>query len=637
MIKHASYLILILLIFAAATVAVGQTTEFTFQGRLLDNTLPPTASYDFEFRLFDAEESGNELGSDAQLGVAVNAGAFSVRLDFGKQFDGTPRFLQIGVRPAGSPEPFTILDPRQPISSTPYAIRSLNAAAAETASNASQLGGVDAAEYVQDDDERLTDARSPTAGSPNYVQNRTTQQSAANFNISGTGIANIFSAGTQFNIGGNRILGSPGTLNTFVGINNGLAVTSGERNTFVGRNTGVNTTTGSTNTFVGSGAGYENISGSQNSFFGYNAGLRVTGGSRNSYFGVSVGGANLTGVDNSMFGYESGLNATGSGSSFFGYEAGRHTTTAANNSFFGRRAGRENTAGGYNVFLGALTGEFNTVGNFNTFVGAFGGNGNLSGTNNTVLGYGANVGAADLTYATAIGAGSVVPTSNTIQLGRSNGADRVFVPGVLDAPSIVSDNPIAINSNNGVILTSIGGSGNISFHSDNVIYLEGAHVDLLPGTRFRVRTMTTGTYNEICANGDGYFGWCASSSLRYKKNVADLASASSIIGRLRPVTFDWISSDEHDIGLVAEEVAAVEPLLAIYNKDGEVEGVKYNRIGVVLINVVKEQQEQIEAQQMKIEEQEAQIRAMRTVICELMPGAKICSNQAAPNAQEEKQ
>ena len=189
MIKQASFLTLILLIFAAATAAVGQTTEFTFQGRLLDNSLPPTASYDFDFRLFDADVSGNELASDAQLGVAVNAGVFSVRLDFGTQFDGTPRFLQIGVRPAGSPEPFTILDPRQPISSTPYAIRSLNAAAAETAANASQLGGVDAAEYVQDDDPRMTNERQPASGSNHYIRNTTTEQTFADFSIGGVGRA----------------------------------------------------------------------------------------------------------------------------------------------------------------------------------------------------------------------------------------------------------------------------------------------------------------------------------------------------------------------------------------------------------------------------------------------------------------
>ncbi len=56
----------------------------------------------------------------------------------------------------------------------------------------------------------------------------------------------------------------------------------------------------------------------------------------------------------------------------------------------------------------------------------------------------------------------------------------------------------------------------------------------------------------------------------------------------------------HDLGLGAEDVAAVEPLLVTYNKDGQVEGVKYDRVGVVLLNAVKEQQTQIESQQKQI-------------------------------------
>ena len=59
----------------------------------------------------------------------------------------------------------------------------------------------------------------------------------------------------------------------------------------------------------------------------------------------------------------------------------------------------------------------------------------------------------------------------------------------------------------------------------------------------------------------------------------------------------------HDLGLVAEEVAEVEPLLVTHNEKGEVEGVKYDRLGVVLINAIKEQQAQIERQQAEITQQ----------------------------------
>jgi len=62
-----------------------------------------------------------------------------------------------------------------------------------------------------------------------------------------------------------------------------------------------------------------------------------------------------------------------------------------------------------------------------------------------------------------------------------------------------------------------------------------------------------------------------------------------------------------DLGLGAEEVAAVEPLLVTYNSKGEVEGVKYDRIAVVLLNAVKEQQEQILQQTTQIAELKSQM------------------------------
>jgi hypothetical protein len=52
-----------------------------------------------------------------------------------------------------------------------------------------------------------------------------------------------------------------------------------------------------------------------------------------------------------------------------------------------------------------------------------------------------------------------------------------------------------------------------------------------------------------------------------------------------------------DLGLIAEEMAAAEPLLATYNKHGEIEGVKYKQVSLVLINAVKEQQQQLTALQ----------------------------------------
>ena len=65
---------------------------------------------------------------------------------------------------------------------------------------------------------------------------------------------------------------------------------------------------------------------------------------------------------------------------------------------------------------------------------------------------------------------------------------------------------------------------------------------------------------------------------------------------------------ERDLGLVAEEVAKVEPLLVTHNERGEIEGVKYDRIAVVLINAIKQQQEQMERQKAENDKLKQQLR-----------------------------
>ena len=82
-----------------------------------------------------------------------------------------------------------------------------------------------------------------------------------------------------------------------------------------------------------------------------------------------------------------------------------------------------------------------------------------------------------------------------------------------------------------------------------------------------------------------------------------------------------------DLGLVAEDVAQIEPLLTTTNDKGEVEGVKYDRVGVVLVNAVKEQQAQIEAQAEVIRRQQQQIDALTKLVCSTNAGAEVCKEK----------
>jgi trimeric autotransporter adhesin len=256
--------------------------------------------------------------------------------------------------------------------------------------------------------------------------------------------------------------------------------------------------------------------------------------------------------------------------SFFGTSAGASNTIANNNSFFGHGAGGLNTSGGANTFIGINSGQINSSGNNNVFVGADAGNSNLTGSNLTIVGTLANVGPNNLNFATAIGAGATVSTSNTIVLGRSNGGDLVLVPGLLQA-------------------NNLGTAG-----------------------------ATT-----LCRNASNQIATC-SSSLRYKSNVRNFSPGLDLIRKLRPVSFNWKDGGMLDIGLVAEEVNAAEPLLTTTNSKGEVEGVKYDRVGVVLINAVNEQQSEIDRQGDELIKLRAEVALLKAFICSQSPSAEIC-------------
>jgi len=575
----------IVLVFVFTFGAYAQSTGFTYQGRLLDAGLPPTGNYDFEFRLFDSLVSGTQQGATLTVsGVSVTNGIFTVRLDFGAQFPGVARFLQIAVRPAGGGA-FTTLAPRQPITSAPYAVKSLNADSATTATSADSLSGacvgcVTASQIGSVNGSAVTGeipVASVPAGSGSYIQNTTSPQASSNFNISGTGTASIFNAATQYNIGGNHVLSNAGTENLFAGVGAGASNTTGSDNAFFGRSAGQANTTGVNNAFFGTSAGFSNTTGGNNAFFGRSAGQANTIGVNNAFFGTSAGFSNTTSNNNAFFGTFAGnSNTTGGSNAFFGTSAGFSNTTGVNNAFFGRSAGQantigvnnaffgtfagnSNTTGGSNAFFGSAAGFSNTTGNFNAFFGRNAGFSNTTGSNNTIIGDAADVGAGNLTFATAIGAGAVVTVSNRVQLGR-NGFDTV----------------------------SIG-------------------------------ALAAATATDLCINSDNVLAACSSSG-RYKKNITNLNFGLNLVKQLRPVRFEWAERGEADLGLIAEEVAAVDPLLATYNEKGEIQGVKYKQLSVVLINAIKEQQAQIERQQKQIEE-------LKRLVCAQNPTAEICKEE----------
>ena len=193
------------------------------------------------------------------------------------------------------------------------------------------------------------------------------------------------------------------------------------------------------------------------------------------------------------------------------------------------------------------------------------------GTYNTIIGTNADVDGPNLDHATAIGADSRVSAGNTIALGRSDGSDKVVIYG----------------------LGAAGGPG-------------------------------------LCRNALNQIANC-SSSLRYKTNIAPFNFGLNLINQLQPITFDWKTGGLKDVGFGAEDVARVNPLFVTYNAKGEVEGVKYDRLGAVFVNAIKEQQTQIQqehreiqTQREKLKMQQEQIDALRKLVCLDHPNAPVC-------------
>jgi len=196
-----------------------------------------------------------------------------------------------------------------------------------------------------------------------------------------------------------------------------------------------------------------------------------------------------------------------------------------------------------------------------------------------------------------VGIGTTEPASRLEVNGDVNVQGAVHIGMDLKVSSIVPVNFLRIDDI---------GSGYVDLNSGKLTFTN------LPNTGNSVlcyrTTFTGGLFVEHTIDGCG-------SSIRLKKNIDSFSFGLSLIKRLRPVSFDWKSNGKRDIGLIAEDVDAVEPLLATRNDKGEVAGVKYEKLPVVLINAVKEQQAQIE-------QQDEQIRTQRALLQQQQAKAK---------------
>jgi hypothetical protein len=109
----------------------------------------------------------------------------------------------------------------------------------------------------------------------------------------------------------------------------------------------------------------------------------------------------------------------------------------------------------------------------------------------------------------------------------------------------------------------------------------------------------------------GQLGTVASSE-RFKKDIAGMEKASEAILSLRPVTFHYKTDTKgtSQFGLIAEEVAKVDPALVLPDKEGKPYTVRYDAVNAMLLNEFLKEHRHVQEQDAIIARQQKQIEAL---------------------------
>ncbi len=304
-------------------------------------------------------------------------------------------------------------------------------------------------------------------------------------------------------------------------------------------------------------------------------------------------------------------------------------TTGFYNSAFGAFSLLSNGAASFNTGVGAGTllassGENNTatgagallsnsVGDDNTANGAFALLNNTTGSSNTAIGDGAlqvniigsdnvAVGAAALLNSnsdnnTAVGAGAL--NSNATGIGN-------IALGAGAGDSVVTASGVICIGNSGLDMSNTTWIGNVY------------------GT-----TTVSGTTLPVIVSDGGQLGTTPSSA-RFKKEIKPMDKASESVLALKPVTFHYKSDKTNtpQFGLVAEEVAAVNPDLTVRDKNGEIYTVRYDAVNAMLLNEFLKAHRKLEEQGAIIARQQKQIEALTAGLQKV--SAQLEANKSVP-------
>jgi len=409
--------------------------------------------------------------------------------------------------------------------------------------------------------------------------------------------------------------GYPGA-NTAEGQNTLLSLTTGTYNTAVGWFSLRSNTSGILNTSVGAGALLANT-GDENTALGAGALLSNTVGVLNTANGAFALFSNTTGFQNTATGAFALFSNTASNNTATGFRALSKNTTGIRNTASGGQALFNNTIGGGNTATGYDALVNNTEGNVSTATGMQALFSNTTGGGNTATGFGALFSNTEGSNNLANGYSALA--SNTTGVGNTAIGNQALGNNTSGSYNI------AING--GHNLTT--GIFNIVIANDGVAGESNTtRIGILQNRCFisGIREVTTGVPDAINVMIDsaGQLG-TVSSSRRFKDQIKPMGQASAAILGLKPVTFHYKSDPAGagpQFGLIAEEVAEVNPDLVVREKDGEIYTVRYDAVNAMLLNEFLKEHRTVQKQACKIQEQETTIAELKREMESVVAHAK---------------
>jgi hypothetical protein len=335
-------------------------------------------------------------------------------------------------------------------------------------------------------------------------------------------------------------------FNTAEGLNALLGLTSGTWNTALGANTLRLDTSGSFNTAVGAQALLSN-NGNSNTAVGVNALVSNTSGTFNTAVGQAALASNTIGDASTAIGFRA----------LYSNTTGVANTAIGNLALLANTSGELNTATGFGALGSNMTGKQNTAHGTQALVS------NTTGNFNTAIGYLA-------LWRNRIGIANTVVGDHALEF-NTTGSGNI-------ALGVEAGQQLDTGSNN----IDIGNFG--SFGDSSTIRIGSVQTRAFIAG---IRGKTTGMANAVpvLIDSAGQLG-TASSSRRFKKEIKPMDQTSEAILGLKPVTFHYKSDSTctPQFGLIAEEVAQVNPDLVVRDENGEIYTVRYDAVNAMLLN-----------------------------------------------------